>query len=202
YKDNKPIGWVFREFIACGIRADHPSSPRDSPMESVAGTTNTPPPAGCYERIYGSAHLTAHKGQLVTRVTLLISAASPELQRDNFMAEGDLRMWVRGRNQSFDSLGTCRAEGDGLLCNGSLSAAEVDECKSKRDGIRQCRIEGAGSFEVVGKPEGVLVTVRERLELVPAPYDSGPFLYFSPTNTENHAFLLKRAFGVCNVRIR
>jgi hypothetical protein len=172
-------------------------------MENVAGTTNTPPLAGCYERSYGSAHLAAHKGQLVTRATLSISAASPEKQSANFIADGDLKIWVRGRNQSFDSLGTCRAEGDGLLCNGSLSAGEADECKSKRDGIRQCRIyEGGGSFEAVGKPDGVLVTVRERLELVPAPYHDGPFLYFSPTNTENHAFLLKRAFGVCNVRIR
>jgi len=207
YKDNKPIGWVFREFIACYIRADRPSSPRDPPMENVAGTTNTPPLAGCYERIYDSAHLAAHKGQLVTRATLSISAASPEWQRIapewHFIAEADLKIWVRGRNQSFDSLGTCRAEGDGLLCNGSSSAAEADECKSKRDGIRQCRIMSAGSvFEVVGKPEGVLVTVREQLELVPYPGDSGPFLYFSPTNTENHAFLLKRAFGVCNVRMR
>ena len=37
-----------------------------------------------------------------------------------------------------------------------------------------------------------MVTIRERLELVPAPYDAGPFLYFGPTNPENRAFLLTR----------
>ncbi len=166
----------------------------------AAGATKAPPLAGCYERVYDTAHLTAHKGQLVVRATLSIGVASAEWQTDkghSIIANGDLKIWVRGRNQSFDSLGVCRAEDDGLHCNGSLSAAEADTCKSKRDGIRQCRIEGAGSFQVVGKPEGVLVTVQERLELVPAPYDSGPFLYFSPTNAENHAFLLKKTSEVC-----
>jgi hypothetical protein len=165
----------------------------------VGGTTNTPPLAGCYERVYDPAHLAGHKGQLVTRATLSISVASPEMLRDNFIAEGDLKIWVRGIYKSFDSLGVCRAEGHGLICNGSVSAGEADDCKSKRDGVRQCRIYGpeTGSFQVASRPDGVLVTIRERLELVPAPCHDGPWLYLSPTNAENRAFLLKRAFGIC-----
>ena len=89
---------------------------------------------------------------------------------------------------------TAASRGDGLLCLGSLSAAEADECRSAGDGVRQCRIvSNDGLFQVQRKAAGVLVTIRERLELVQAPYDGGPFLYLSPTNMENHDFLLPRS---------
>ena len=39
----------------------------------------------------------------------------------------------------------------------------------------------------------MMVTILRRLELVPEPYDGGPFLYLSPGNAENHAFALKPA---------
>ena len=163
----------------------------------AAAAAAPPPLAGCYERVYDAAHLSAHKGQLVVRATISIAATKFGEQtdkRDPIVADGDLKIWVRGRKHSFDSIGACWAEGNDLICGGSLSAAEADTCKSKRDGVRQCRIDpsDAGSFKIEGKPEGVLVSIRERLELVPAPYDGGPYLYFSPTNAENHAFLLNR----------
>jgi hypothetical protein len=96
---------------------------------------------------------------------------------------------VRGNDKSFDSTGACSA-----TCAGSLSAAEEPTCKSKRDGLRECRIDGsdAGGFKVEGKPEGVLVSIPSRLELVQDPYDVGPYLNFSSSNAENRAFLLKK----------
>lgn len=164
---------------------------------SVARAEEAPPLAGCYERVYGAAHLLLHKGQMVVRATLSIEKPPPEFQLDKsdpIIADGNLKVWVRGRKASFDSHGACRADAHGLLCGGSLSAAEADTCKSQRDGIRECRIDptDSGSFRIDEKPEGVLVTITERLELVPAPYDAGPFLSLSPTNAENHAFLLKK----------
>jgi hypothetical protein len=157
-----------------------------------------PPLAGCYERVYDAAHLSAHKGQIVLRATLSIAATKAGEQTgkaDPVIADGVLKIWVRGQKQSFDSIGACRADGANFVCDGALSAAEADTCKSKHDGVRQCRIDSndPGSFKVEARPEGVLVSVRERLELVPAPYDGGPYLYFSPNNAENHAFLLKKA---------
>jgi hypothetical protein len=147
-------------------------------------------------RVQRGAAVRAH---LVEQLPRSLQAGT--MQTNNIIAEGDLKIWIRGRTQSFDSLGACRPEGDSLLCKGSLSASEADTCKFERDGIHQCRIREAtlqsGSFQVVRKPEGVLVTIRKRLELVPAADDSGPFLYFSPTNAENRAFLLERASGVC-----
>lgn len=91
-------------------------------------------------------------------------------------------------------MGVCSAKGNVLTCAGSLSAAEELTCKSKKDGLRDCRIEpgDAGGFKVEGKPDGVLVSIPKRLELVQPPYDVGPYLNFSAGNAENHAFLLTK----------
>jgi hypothetical protein len=158
------------------------------------GEGRTPSLFGCYARIYDRAHRASHKGQLVVRATLSIKPATPEMLADKVhsqVAIGDLKMWIADRKQSFDSLGACRLQGEGLFCLGSISAAEADACSSKGDGVHQCRIaDTEGSFEIQGKAGGVLITIRERLELVPPPYDGGPFLYLSPTNVENHDFRL------------
>lgn len=159
-----------------------------------------PPLVGCYERTYDTAHLSAHKGQLVERATLLIKAAHAEQQAaPSIVATGELKIWVRGHAQSFDSHAACERQGDGLLCGGSLSAAEADTCASKKDGVRDCRIDpsDAGAFAVKDTPKGPLIAIRDRLELVPAPYDSGPFLSLSETNSENNTFLLQKVTGGC-----
>lgn len=159
------------------------------------------PLAGCYERAYDATHLRAHQGQLVARATLLIAADNAPTQNTpgTVVATAVLKLWLSGTPRSFDTIGACRAHERGLLCDGSLSAAEADTCKSKRDGVRQCRIDpgNAGSFKVENRPDGVLVSIHQRLELVPAPYDAGPFLSLSQGNPENHAFLLKRLPDAC-----
>jgi hypothetical protein len=172
-------------------------------LANLASGAEAPPLAGCYERIYDSEHLAQHKGQLVTRVSLSISAAKTPMRTDAgraIIADGILKMWVHGQRQSFDSIGSCWRDGEGLACDGSLSAAEADTCKSKHDGVRNCRIDpaDAGAFKVDGKPDGVTVTIPARLELVPAPYDGGPFLTLSGGNAESHAFLLKRVADACD----
>lgn len=165
-------------------------------IAGTAGAAEPPPLAGCHERVYDAAPLAQHKGRFVTRVTLTVATPAAEEKSDNgdrIIADGVLKMWTRGRSKSFDSIGTCRAAGKGLMCLGSLSAAEANTCKSKRDGVRDCRIDrgDAGSFTVEGRPDGVLVSIPTRLELVSAPYDEGPYLSLSASNVENHAFLLK-----------
>jgi hypothetical protein len=157
------------------------------------------PAPGCYERVYDRAHLAAHPGQLVVRATVLVKqldANEAKVLGSAFTADAHLKMWVRGQKPSFDSLGVCRPAEGGLSCGGSLSAAEADECKSRNDGVHpDCRIDAAttGAFRVAAKSDGLMVTILRRLELVPEPYDSGPFLYLSPGNAENHAFALKAA---------
>jgi len=157
------------------------------------------PAPGCYERVYDAAHLAAHPGQLVVRATVLVKPldeAEAAALGSSFAADAHLKMWVRGQKASFDSFGACRPADAGLSCEGSLSAAEADECKTNTDGVhRDCRIGAAtsGAFAVAARPDGVMVTILRRLELVPEPYDGGPFLYLSPGNAENDAFALKPA---------
>ncbi len=154
---------------------------------------------GCYERVYDGAHLAGHPGQLVVRATVLvkpIEANEASALGPAFTADAHLRMWVKGQKPSFDSFGACRPASDGLSCEGSLSAAEADECRSRNDGAhRDCRIGTAttGAFGVAARSDGAMLTILRRLELVPEPYDGGPFLYLGPGNAENHAFALKPA---------
>jgi hypothetical protein len=165
-----------------------------------AASAGVPQP-GCYERVYDTAHLAAHSGQLVTRSTVLIKPAADAATKaalgPSYELDAILRFWVRGQEQSFDSHGTCKTANGGLACVGSVSAAEDDECKADRDGVRNnCRIISAandGAFGVTAQSDGLMVKITRRLELVTAPYDGGPFLYLSPGNAENHAFLLKPA---------
>jgi hypothetical protein len=163
-----------------------------------AASAEVPQP-GCYERVYDAAHLSAHPGQLATRSTILAKptdAATKAALGPAFEFDAVLRFWVRGQKQSFDCHGTCKTANGGLACEGSLSAAEDDECKTDRDGVQHCRIISAvndGAFGVTAQSDGLMVKIRKRLELVTAPYDGGPFLYLSPGNAENHAFLLKPA---------
>jgi hypothetical protein len=155
------------------------------------------PLAGCYERVYDAAHLAKHKSQIVTHATLLVKATDTPTKNPNgdIIADADLRMRANRHKERFDTMGACSRTGDGLSCGGSVSAAETDACKTKTTGVRDCRVDlgEAGGFEITSRPEGVLVTVKDRLELVPAPYDSGPFLNLSGKDAENRSFLLKPA---------
>jgi hypothetical protein len=169
-------------------------------VASSAHGASTPPLAGCYERIYDAAHLARHRGQLVVRTRLEVEAGHfPNAAGDAhpMIASAKLAVWVRGKKLSFDSFGACWAKDDGLACNASLSASETDSCKTKADGVRDCRIDwpdAAGSFRLAPKADGILLTIPERIELSETGSDAGPpFLYLSPGNKENHAFILKAA---------
>lgn len=153
------------------------------------------PLAGCYERVYDAAWLKAHPGQIIRRVTLSVRKTSvPQTpgEKQRIVADALLGMWVG--KQGFGSIAACFWEKVGLTCNAALSAQETDACKNKSDGVRNCRIafDDSGSFELAQKPEGLLLAIHERLEL-PGPEERGDYLYLSPSNPENHAFLLQPA---------
>jgi len=166
-----------------------------SVLAKPVGAEEIVPLAGCYERQYDAAWLKAHPGQIIRRVTLSVQKTSvPETpgEKQHVVADALLAMWSGGK--SFGSIGACYWEKVGLVCNAALSAQETETCKNKADGVRNCRIsfDDAGSFEIAQKPEGLLLTVHERLEL-PGPEDRAEYLYLSPSNAENHAFLLQPA---------
>jgi hypothetical protein len=156
------------------------------------------PLAGCYERVYDEAHLGAHRRQIVRHVRLKIAptSVSPSEGGDKPpIADALFQVWTEKGKKSFDSLGVCWPEADGLVCNGSDSAAETSLCKTKIPGVRDCRIEGAqsGRFRIAPRPDGAHVLVTETLELPQTGSDVGPFLYLSPNDPENRDFLLKAA---------
>lgn len=160
------------------------------------------PLAGCYERVYDEAHLAAHRRQIVRHVRLKIAptSVSPSEGGDKPpVADAPLQIWAGKRKTSFDSFGVCWTEADGLVCNGSDSAAETRVCKTKTPGVRDCRIESAhsGRFRIAPRPQGALVTVLETLELPQTGSDVGPFLYLSSSDPENRDFLLKSSPAAC-----
>ncbi|PPD44146.1 MAG: hypothetical protein CTY15_07835 [Methylocystis sp.] len=153
------------------------------------------PLAGCYERVYDAAWLKGRPGQIVRRVTLFVAKTSvPQAPEDKqpILADATLAMHVGAT--AFSTLAACYWEKIGLVCNAALSAEETSLCKSKEDGVRDCRVSmtDAGSFGLAQKPEGLMLTVRERLEML-GPMDRSSFLYLSPDNVQNRAFLLAPA---------
>ena len=165
-----------------------------------ASHAQTLPAAGCYERAYDAAHLAAHKGQIVRQLRVVISYGAAVTNKpgdpEPIIADANAELWVGKRTDSFSTLGSCWRKGDGLLCNASLSAEERGLCKNKRDGVHSCRIDygESGQFRVTPAPDGILLTVVERLELSGRRVsEGGDYLYLSPGNAENHAFLLKPA---------
>lgn len=162
-----------------------------------------PPLAGCYERDYDAAHLKAHKGQIILRVRLAVTALTDPDMVKPLVAEAPLTFWVNKVKKPFATAGVCRVSGNGLACEGSLAATEAEDCPDKSDGVRDCRIswpDAAGSFRILPRPDGVLVTIPNRLE-IPGPdeTDGFPFLYLSAGNAENNAFrLMAVAAARCN----
>lgn len=153
------------------------------------------PLSGCYERVYDAAWLKAHRGQIVRRVTLLVAKTSvPETPGETqpILADALLVMW--SGETAFSTIGACYWDRLGLICNASLSARQTHLCTTKGDGARDCRLSTSdpGSFEIMQKAIGLALNVRERLELE-GPLDRGAFLYLSPDNAENRAFLLQPA---------
>ena len=162
------------------------------------------PQTGCYERVYDAAHLAAHKGQFVVRTRVEIVSPFDEQLQDKttktpIVANADFRVWVRGRKLRFESYGACTAEGGALACGGSVSAAEDDFCDHNKPGVHDCRVDAAdaGDFNIEVRPEGILLTIVKRLELLYEGSDSGPYLNLVEADAENHTFLLTRTGEVC-----
>jgi len=162
-------------------------------LATVAARAEPLPSLGCYARAYDKAHLSAHKSQIVDKAWLSI-----ETRKDTppypFLAT--LQFSTKGRKATFSTFGACKEDRGALLCNASVSAEETDLCKTKNDGVHHCRIgyDKSGAFRIAAQPEGALVTVVERLEM-PGPDAGGraSYLYLSPDNAENRAFLLQAA---------
>lgn len=153
------------------------------------------PRMGCYERVYDAQHLRAHKGQYVVEATLNLRPAGAEQRGGKWgiVANADLTLRVRGHKVAFETYGACSRKNGGLECGGSVSAAEEDQCRSSRSGVHGCRVDlgDAGDFRIESRPEGVVVSIPKRLELVPPGSDTGPYLNLVSNDAQNSDFLLR-----------
>lgn len=161
---------------------------------TTAAIADAAPSPGCYARVYDAAHLAGHRGQIVDHIA---AEVSPREEPASTPFSVSLFVSVKGHPKSdFATLGACWEDGDSLLCNASLSAEERGLCKRKNDGVHACRIDygESGKFRVKLTPQGVLISIAERLELSGKDdREGGDYLYLSPGNVENHAFLLTPA---------
>ena len=135
-------------------------------------------PTGCFVRQYQKAHLAAHPGQTVTRLSVMLK---PLAKLEPFVRSAELDVNVRGRKVSSGAVGDCTAAGAGLNC-------PMDE--------------DAGGFTLVPAPHGgLLLTVTNTIRLNRANEASdesqGPFL--KADNPEDRVFLLApAAAGACH----
>jgi hypothetical protein len=153
------------------------------------------PLAGCYTRAYDENWLKAHRRQIIRRVKLLVTRTSvPETPGEAKPILADAMLIMTTGETAYSTIGACYWDKLGLVCNASLSATKAPSCKTGEDGPRDCRISPGdpGSFEIAQKTSGLVVSIRERLELG-GPFEQRSFLYLSPDNQQNHSFLLQQA---------
>lgn len=160
---------------------------------SVQAQEGVPSP-GCYERAYGSEHFSVHQGQIIDHVWAFVD---PKGEHASLPYSVHLKFSVKGYSKStFETGGACAGDGSGIICNSDSSAEERSICKNKRDGVRSCRIDlgASGKFRAASATGGILISIIEQLEVGSSFNTEGyDYLYLSPTNAENHAFLLKPA---------
>jgi len=104
----------------------------------IAGRDGAP----CYARTYDAKHLAAHPKQKVVHF-FVVPSETEELSPPRTFAV-DFGFRLKGSTDSFASLAACTAKGDGALCS-----AEGD----------------GGQFRLTPRPDGLLATVVERLEI-------------------------------------
>jgi hypothetical protein len=105
----------------------------------VIGADGIPP---CYARTYTGEHLAEHPRQKVTEFFLTGSAVDDGRPPRSFTMDFGFRL--KGSSDVFGAVAVCAARGDGATC----------------------LVEGdGGGFTLTPRPDGLLVTVEERLEV-------------------------------------
>jgi hypothetical protein len=105
----------------------------------VIGADGIPP---CYARTYTAEHLAEHPRQKVTQFFLTASAVDDGRPPRSFDMGFGFRL--KGSSDLFAAMAACVAKGDGATC-----VVEGD----------------GGGFTLTPRPDGLLVTVEERLEV-------------------------------------
>ena len=133
---------------------------------------------GCWTKVYDAAHLKQHTGQLVTAMTVVVTARTPEGDEDkgNYLAE--IRANFRNKPETY-------ANQDGARCE--AVGANKDKLHCVTDGVF------LSDFWLEQAAKNVKLALRDANEdvvLVPG-VETAAFVRLTPANPEHAAFLLQ-----------
>jgi hypothetical protein len=139
-EDQSPIGWVYREFIACKSNG---TASQSAGVEQSHIRQRFPAFADslCFDRHYDTAHLGKHPDQLVTSMTLALDPDGP-------VARGNSRT-----ETPFDFKISMTKRGDNKLYVQEGSVWNED---GKYRGVVEC---DGGGFKLRKGPSGVLLSI-------------------------------------------
>jgi hypothetical protein len=125
---------------------------------------------GCWERVYDSAHLDKHPGQLVTALTL--SIIERDSDEDKYLAEITAKMRKSAETYSNREGARCRLAGSRLAC------------------ISDGFFAGRFKLELAGENAKLVIGESDYLTLVPV-VDTNALIVLSPKTPEHTLFVLK-----------
>lgn len=137
---------------------------------------------GCWTKVYDAAHLKQHTGQLVTAMTVTVTARTPEGDEDkgNYLAK--IRANFRNKPETY-------ANQDGARCE--AVGANKDKLHCVGDGVF------LSDFWLEQAAKNVKLAMHDAKEdvvLVPG-VDTSAFVRLTPANPEHSAFLLMPICG-------
>jgi hypothetical protein len=133
---------------------------------------------GCWTKVYDAAHLKQHTGQLVTAMTLVVTARTPSGDEDkgNYLAK--IRANFRNKPETYMNL-------DGARCEAVGANKEKLHCFGDGVFLSDFWLEQAAKNVKLAMHEA-----NEDLVLVPG-VETSAFVRLTPANPEHSAFLLQ-----------
>jgi hypothetical protein len=133
---------------------------------------------GCWTKVYDAAHLKQHSGQLVTAMTVTVTARTPEGDEDkgNYLAK--IRANFRNKPETY-------ANQDGARCEAVGANKDRLHCVNDSVFLSDFWLEQAAKNVKLAMHDP-----KEDVVLVPG-VDTSAFVRLTPQNPEHSAFLLQ-----------
>lgn len=173
----------------CILLGAAPAFAQDDATDEESQDQPEPPKAeakdawlGCWTKAYDAAHLKQHPGQLVTAMTVVVAARTPEGDEDkgNYLAK--IRANVRNKPETFTNQ-------DGARCEASGANKEKLHCVADGVFLSDFWLEQAAKNVKLAMHEA-----NEDLVLVPG-VETAAFVRLTPANPEHSSFLLMPSCG-------
>lgn len=169
----------------CVLIGMMPAFAQDEEEEEVqqqAKPEGKDPWLGCWTKVYDAAHLKQHPGQLVTAMTVIVTARTPSGDEDkgNYLAK--IRANFRNKPETYVNL-------DGARCEAVGANKEQLHCVADGVFLSDFWLEQAAKNVKLA-----MHNANEDLVLVPG-IETSAFVRLTPANPEHSAFLLQPTCG-------